>query len=341
MREKGRMKEKGSSRGKGWHRDGVGDDVHDYRYSVSSSPMTLYLNEDHTHHLFTTHHHQPSSSSSSSSLLFNPDHQDQRGSSYWESKNLQQSDHEEVHTYMNIVCEKEENRSDVKLMRVWKKEEGCEDLEGEDSSVKWFPKLRMKMRRRIVSDQRGGSEIGSFSNSKQMKCEKKYPLSPLGTDDSNNSSSSNHSNITVRVCADCHTTKTPLWRGGPKGPKSLCNACGIRQRKARRALEAAASANVTLLVESEKSHVKKGYKLPSKGRKMSKTERAPRLIKKHKLEASKYRKGFGNIENFIISISENLARQQVFPQDEKEAAILLMALSYGLLHGFPSDRYLD
>ncbi|KAG9137464.1 hypothetical protein Leryth_019888 [Lithospermum erythrorhizon] len=34
---------------------------------------------------------------------------------------------------------------------------------------------------------------------------------------------------------DCNTTKTPLWRSGPKGPKSLCNACGIRQRKARRA----------------------------------------------------------------------------------------------------------
>ncbi|KAJ1259657.1 hypothetical protein BS78_10G172700 [Paspalum vaginatum] len=40
----------------------------------------------------------------------------------------------------------------------------------------------------------------------------------------------------IRVCSDCNTTKTPLWRSGPCGPKSLCNACGIRQRKARRAL---------------------------------------------------------------------------------------------------------
>lgn len=22
-----------------------------------------------------------------------------------------------------------------------------------------------------------------------------------------------------KACADCHTTKTPLWRGGPEGPK--------------------------------------------------------------------------------------------------------------------------
>ncbi|KAG1368072.1 GATA transcription factor 16 [Cocos nucifera] len=40
-----------------------------------------------------------------------------------------------------------------------------------------------------------------------------------------------------RVCSDCRTSKTPLWRGGPNGPKSLCNACGIRYRKQRRKAE--------------------------------------------------------------------------------------------------------
>ncbi|XP_065853583.1 GATA transcription factor 16-like [Euphorbia lathyris] len=39
-----------------------------------------------------------------------------------------------------------------------------------------------------------------------------------------------------KCCSDCKTTKTPLWRGGPAGPKSLCNACGIRYRKNRRAI---------------------------------------------------------------------------------------------------------
>ncbi|GMJ09211.1 GATA transcription factor 16 [Hibiscus trionum] len=34
-----------------------------------------------------------------------------------------------------------------------------------------------------------------------------------------------------RRCVDCNTTRTPLWRGGPAGPRSLCNACGIRYRK--------------------------------------------------------------------------------------------------------------
>ncbi|URD76498.1 hypothetical protein MUK42_26043 [Musa troglodytarum] len=39
-----------------------------------------------------------------------------------------------------------------------------------------------------------------------------------------------------RVCADCRTSETPLWRSGPEGPKSLCNACGIKYRKRRKGL---------------------------------------------------------------------------------------------------------
>ncbi|CAG7877362.1 unnamed protein product [Brassica rapa] len=38
-----------------------------------------------------------------------------------------------------------------------------------------------------------------------------------------------------RTCVDCGTFRTPLWRGGPAGPKSLCNACGIKSRKKRQA----------------------------------------------------------------------------------------------------------
>ncbi|KAF2568364.1 hypothetical protein F2Q68_00027586, partial [Brassica cretica] len=31
-------------------------------------------------------------------------------------------------------------------------------------------------------------------------------------------------------CTHCETTETPQWREGPCGPKTLCNACGIRFR---------------------------------------------------------------------------------------------------------------
>lgn len=38
---------------------------------------------------------------------------------------------------------------------------------------------------------------------------------------------------TVRMCTHCEATKTPQWREGPCGPKTLCNACGVRFRSGR------------------------------------------------------------------------------------------------------------
>lgn len=32
-------------------------------------------------------------------------------------------------------------------------------------------------------------------------------------------------------CTDCGTTSTPLWRLGPLGPKTMCNACGIKWKR--------------------------------------------------------------------------------------------------------------
>eukprot|EP00253_Pinus_taeda_P003124 PITA_03124 len=46
-----------------------------------------------------------------------------------------------------------------------------------------------------------------------------------------NHMNSNSPRAVTRVCTDCKTVKTPLWRNGPQGPKSLCNACGIRYKK--------------------------------------------------------------------------------------------------------------
>ncbi|WZZ28925.1 GATA transcription factor 17 [Brassica napus] len=54
-------------------------------------------------------------------------------------------------------------------------------------------------------------------------------------DNENCSSSGSGGGETKKTCVDCGTFKTPLWRGGPAGPKSLCNACGIKSRKKRQA----------------------------------------------------------------------------------------------------------
>ena len=36
-----------------------------------------------------------------------------------------------------------------------------------------------------------------------------------------------------RRCLHCETDKTPQWRTGPLGPKTLCNACGVRYKSGR------------------------------------------------------------------------------------------------------------
>ncbi|CAK8531935.1 unnamed protein product [Lathyrus sativus] len=288
-----------------------------YPYSLSSPPMSFDLNnnEDHNHlhNLFNTNIHQYSSSSSSLSYstLFNQN-QDQ-GSSYSCEPNYIQSGVKVVKFVPSSgSCDYQE----------LKKESRNEEFEAEDnSSMKLMPS-----KKRIVKRMMENQWVS------EHKFEKEKVLSSVETDNSSNNNGSNNSNMIVRVCSDCHTTKTPLWRGGPAGPKSLCNACGIRQRKARRALAAAASANGEVHVAAEKPYVK-GNKLQTK-RKRSKTKECapPQLKRKGKI---------GNkctsFEDLITSLSNNIASHQVFPQDEKEAAILLMALSYGLLHEIGSS----
>ncbi|XP_073277407.1 GATA transcription factor 7-like [Primulina huaijiensis] len=39
--------------------------------------------------------------------------------------------------------------------------------------------------------------------------------------------------ISGRRCTHCQVQKTPQWRAGPLGPKTLCNACGVRFKSGR------------------------------------------------------------------------------------------------------------
>lgn len=136
----------------------------------------------------------------------------------------------------------------------------------------------------------------------------------------------NTPNISIRVCADCNTTKTPLWRSGPRGPKTLCNACGIRQRKARRAMAAAAASGELIVADT-----------PMKCNKMIKAKRSngekTRKYKKRCRATDRLRSRKLKFDDFMINLSKKLAFHQMFPQDEKDAAILLMALSCDLICG--------
>ncbi|XP_015894579.2 GATA transcription factor 9 [Ziziphus jujuba] len=47
------------------------------------------------------------------------------------------------------------------------------------------------------------------------------------------SNSSSNSDSSGRKCLHCAAEKTPQWRTGPMGPKTLCNACGVRYKSGR------------------------------------------------------------------------------------------------------------
>lgn len=50
-----------------------------------------------------------------------------------------------------------------------------------------------------------------------------------------------------RRCTHCLVQKTPQWRAGPMGPKTLCNACGVRYKSGRLLPEYRPAASPTFL----------------------------------------------------------------------------------------------
>ncbi|KAJ6682127.1 GATA TRANSCRIPTION FACTOR 18 [Salix koriyanagi] len=103
--------------------------------------------------------------------------------------------------------------------------------------------------KRIRHDQRrSGSCVSNFCwDILQTKNDStsNYPPQAHKTSRGNTTCHNSNSNLAsndpllARRCANCDTTSTPLWRNGPRGPKSLCNACGIRFKKEERRATAA------------------------------------------------------------------------------------------------------
>ncbi|KAE8658176.1 GATA transcription factor 23 [Hibiscus syriacus] len=289
-------------------------------------PFPFDLNEDdqhQQHHLFALKS-QPSSSSSSSSLtcptFSNPTVQNQAGSCQREPQVFQ----DQAKIYVP---------EDGKLkLSIWKKEERGEsdDHRHEDSSYKWMPS-KMRILRKMMS-----SEHSDFSKSSTKFEDQKVQINQPSSSPDNSSISSyyDNNNSLIRVCADCNTTKTPLWRSGPRGPKSLCNACGIRQRKARRAMAAAAAAASNGTIVAAETTTSTKTKIQNKEKRSSNGCLAKlKNNKKCKLGSQSQGRKKLCFEDLRVILSKNSAFHRVFPQDEKEAAILLMALSYGLVHG--------
>ncbi|KAG2252405.1 hypothetical protein Bca52824_082541 [Brassica carinata] len=61
----------------------------------------------------------------------------------------------------------------------------------------------------------------------------------------------------ARRCTHCASEKTPQWRTGPLGPKTLCNACGVRFKSGRLVPEyRPASSPTFVLTQHSNSHRK-------------------------------------------------------------------------------------
>ncbi|KAK7831211.1 putative gata transcription factor 22 [Quercus suber] len=134
-------------------------------------------------------------------------------------------------------------------------------------------------------------------------------------------------NNTIRVCADCNTTTTPLWRSGPRGPK------------ARRAMaEAAAAANG--IVVSTNNSTTKSYKVHNKEKKSRKSHGAQYKTKCKLMDTSHSKRKLA-FKDLALSLRNNSTFGSVFPQDEAEGALLLMELSCGLVHNTVSNLRLS
>ncbi|XWS29236.1 hypothetical protein CRYUN_Cryun24cG0010900 [Craigia yunnanensis] len=61
----------------------------------------------------------------------------------------------------------------------------------------------------------------------------------------------------TRRCSHCGVTKTPQWRAGPMGAKTLCNACGVRFKSGRLLPEYRPASSPTFSSELHSNHHRK------------------------------------------------------------------------------------
>ncbi|ORE07023.1 GATA-domain-containing protein [Rhizopus microsporus var. microsporus] len=81
-----------------------------------------------------------------------------------------------------------------------------------------------------------GSTISTTPAGSQIQNQTTVSLQPLSVDDEGDIpiKKSKRKQLRKYVCNDCGTTTSPEWRKGPDGPKTLCNACGLRWAKRNR-----------------------------------------------------------------------------------------------------------
>ncbi|KAL2941103.1 GATA transcription factor 16 [Bienertia sinuspersici] len=144
-------------------------------------------------------------------------------------------------------------------------------------------------------------------------------------------------NEVKRICGDCNTTKTPLWRAGPRGPRSLCNACGIRYRKRKMAEDEDKQPSSEIRTEKSNSiktdnfndeiqtdeSLKMGYGYRDLGNRIFvQRSSSSTFSSSSSSSSSKLKKQRSSSEESINSSNRDLG-------EVEQAAVLLMSLSCG------------
>ncbi|KAF6173628.1 hypothetical protein GIB67_022987 [Kingdonia uniflora] len=137
------------------------------------------------------------------------------------------------------------------------------------------------------------------------------------------------SDVAKKTCSDCKTFKTPLWRSGPEGPKTLCNACGIKYRKRKRVVNVFSNNEIIKKERSKKIERRNNnmlkLKLVDNG---SKEERNKKIEKRNSNMLKLRLLAFGR--EVLMKRSEMEKQRKL--GEEEEAAVLLMALSCGSVY---------
>ncbi|KAF9677953.1 hypothetical protein SADUNF_Sadunf08G0161500 [Salix dunnii] len=140
-------------------------------------------------------------------------------------------------------------------------------------------------------------------------------LDPTDKSEEMSSNSQETENSVKKTCADCGTSKTPLWRGGPAGPKSLCNACGIRSRKKKRDILG----------------LNKGATNDKRAKKGN-NNNGPSNNNNNKQLGDGLKQRLLALGREVLMQRSKVEKQRRKLGEEEQAAVLLMALSYGSVY---------
>lgn len=128
------------------------------------------------------------------------------------------------------------------------------------------------------------SSIKTHDAGKTKESRKKSPHLPLAKQTKEDSpfQSSEPANAAAQLrltkkCTHCEITKTPQWREGPLGPKTLCNACGVRYRSGRLFPEYRPAASPTFVPTLHSNSHKKVIEMRNEGKNIEQPSKSPRL----------------------------------------------------------------